>query len=43
MCIRDSGYGAVKLFISYLASHTLDLFAWYRLALSAAVVVWIVR
>jgi undecaprenyl-diphosphatase len=37
------GYGAVKLFISYLASHTLDLFAWYRLALSAAVVVWIVR
>jgi undecaprenyl-diphosphatase len=34
------GYGAVKYFIRYLAGHSLDLFAWYRLALAAAVVVW---
>ena len=37
------GYLAVKYFIRYLASHTLDVFAWYRLALAAAVVVWIWR
>jgi len=34
------GYLAVKYFIRYLGSHSLDVFAWYRLALSAAVVVW---
>jgi undecaprenyl-diphosphatase len=37
------GYGAVKFFISYLASHTLEVFAWYRLALAAVVVIWIIR
>jgi undecaprenyl-diphosphatase len=37
------GYLAVKYFIRYLANHTLDVFAWYRLALAAAAVVWIWR
>jgi undecaprenyl-diphosphatase len=35
------GYAAVKYFIQYLAKHSLDVFAWYRLALAAAVLVWI--
>jgi undecaprenyl-diphosphatase len=34
------GYLTVKYFIRYLGRHSLDVFAWYRLALSAAVVVW---
>lgn len=34
------GYAAVKYFIRYLAKHSLDVFAWYRLALAATVVVW---
>lgn len=34
------GYAAVKYFVRYLGNHSLDVFAWYRLALSAAVVVW---
>jgi undecaprenyl-diphosphatase len=37
------GYLAVKYFIQFLANHSLDLFAWYRLALAAAVVVWLWR
>jgi undecaprenyl-diphosphatase len=37
------GYFAVKYFIRYLASHTLDAFAWYRLALAAATAVWLLR
>jgi undecaprenyl-diphosphatase len=37
------GYLAVKYFIRYLARHSLDAFAWYRLALTAAVVVWVMR
>jgi undecaprenyl-diphosphatase len=37
------GYVAVKYFIRYLANHSLDVFAWYRLALAATVVVWIWR
>ncbi len=37
------GYAAVKYFIRYLAAHSLDVFAWYRLALSAAAVVWLLR
>jgi undecaprenyl-diphosphatase len=37
------GYIAVKWFVRYLASHSLDVFAWYRLALAAAVAVWILR
>jgi undecaprenyl-diphosphatase len=35
------GYLAVKYFIQYLGRHSLDAFAWYRLALAGAVVVWI--
>jgi undecaprenyl-diphosphatase len=35
------GYLAVKYFIRYLGRHTLDGFAWYRLALAASVVVWL--
>jgi undecaprenyl-diphosphatase len=37
------GYVAVKYFIRYLANHSLDVFAWYRLALAATVAVWIWR
>jgi undecaprenyl-diphosphatase len=37
------GFIAVKYFIRYLASHSLDAFAWYRLALAATVVVWFWR
>ena len=37
------GYIAVKCFIRYLASHSLDMFAWYRLALAASVVIWLWR
>ena len=37
------GYLAVKYFIRYLANHSLDVFAWYRLALAATVVVWLWR
>jgi undecaprenyl-diphosphatase len=37
------GFIAVKYFIRYLASHSLDVFAWYRLALAATVVVWFWR
>jgi undecaprenyl-diphosphatase len=37
------GYAAVKYFIRYLANHTLDVFAWYRLALAVAAVIWIWR
>jgi undecaprenyl pyrophosphate phosphatase UppP len=29
--------------IRYLAKHSLDVFAWYRLALAAAVAVWLWR
>jgi undecaprenyl-diphosphatase len=35
------GYLAVKYFIRYLADHTLDVFGWYRLALAAAVAIWL--
>ena len=34
------GYVAVRFFIRYVAGHSLAAFAWYRLALAAAVVVW---
>jgi undecaprenyl-diphosphatase len=37
------GYIAVTYFIRYLASHSLDVFGWYRLALAATVVVWLWR
>jgi undecaprenyl-diphosphatase len=35
------GYLAVKYFVRYLTNHSLNLFAWYRLALAASVVVWL--
>jgi len=35
------GYLAVKYFIRFLAKHSLDVFAWYRLALAASVAVWL--
>ena len=35
------GYLAVKYFIRFLAKHSLDVFAWYRLGLAAATVVWV--
>jgi undecaprenyl-diphosphatase len=37
------GYVAVRFCIRYFANHSLDLFAWYRLALAGAVVVWLWR
>jgi undecaprenyl-diphosphatase len=37
------GYVAVKYFIRYLGDHSLDAFAWYRLALAATVAVWLFR
>jgi undecaprenyl-diphosphatase len=35
------GFAAVKFFIRYLGNHSLNAFAWYRLALAAATVVWV--
>jgi undecaprenyl-diphosphatase len=37
------GYAAVKYFIQYLSRHSLDVFAWYRLALAGVAAVWILR
>lgn len=36
------GYLTIKYFLRYLASHSLAVFAWYRLALAAATVAWFV-
>ena len=36
-------YATVKYFIRYLSDHSLDVFAWYRLALAGAVAIWLVR
>lgn len=36
------GYITVKYFVRYLASHSLDAFAYYRFALAAMTVVWLV-
>jgi undecaprenyl-diphosphatase len=36
------GYFAVRFFVRYVSDHSLAAFAWYRLALAAAVVVWLV-
>jgi len=36
------GYITVKYFLRFLVSHSLDVFAWYRLALAAAAVAWLV-
>src|ERR671920_663015 len=35
------GYITIKYFLRYLVSHSLAVFAWYRIALAAAVVVWL--
>jgi undecaprenyl-diphosphatase len=35
------GYVTVKYFIKYLAAHSLDVFAYYRLALAAVTFVWL--
>ncbi len=35
------GYATVKFFLRYLASHSLSVFGWYRIALAAATVVWL--
>jgi len=35
------GYLTVKYFIRYLAAHSLDVFAYYRLALAAVTVLWL--
>ena len=35
------GYLAVKYFVRFLAKHSLDVFAWYRLGLAALTVVWV--
>jgi undecaprenyl-diphosphatase len=34
------GYLAIRLFLRYLTRHSLSVFAWYRLALAASVVIW---
>jgi undecaprenyl-diphosphatase len=36
------GYATIKYFLRYLASHSLAVFAWYRIALAALVFVWLV-
>ena len=36
------GYLSVKYLIQYLANHSLDAFAYYRFALTAAVLVWLI-
>jgi undecaprenyl-diphosphatase len=35
------GYITVKYFVRYLASHSLDVFAYYRFALAAVTFVWL--
>jgi undecaprenyl-diphosphatase len=35
------GYLTIKYFLRFLGGHKLDAFAWYRLALAAATVVWL--
>ena len=37
------GYLTIKYFLRFLAAHRLDVFAYYRLALAAVTVVWLVR
>ena len=36
------GYGVIRLFLKYLAGHTLAVFAWYRIALAAVTAIWLV-
>lgn len=35
------GYAAVRFFIRYVGGHSLAAFAWYRLALAASFVIWL--
>jgi undecaprenyl-diphosphatase len=35
------GYATVKYFLRYLASHSLAVFGWYRIALAAVTVAWL--
>jgi len=35
------GYLTIKFFLRYLAAHSLDVFGWYRLALAAVTVAWL--
>jgi undecaprenyl-diphosphatase len=35
------GYATIKYFLRYLVGHSLDVFAYYRLALAAITVVWL--
>jgi undecaprenyl pyrophosphate phosphatase UppP len=35
------GYVTIKYFLRFLAGNKLDVFAYYRLALAAATVVWV--
>jgi undecaprenyl-diphosphatase len=35
------GYLTVKYFVRFLATHRLDIFAWYRVALSLATFAWL--
>jgi undecaprenyl-diphosphatase len=35
------GYLTVKYFLRFLVSNRLDVFAWYRLALAAVTVAWV--
>jgi undecaprenyl-diphosphatase len=37
------GYLTIRYFLRYVTRHSLDVFAWYRLALAAATVVWLMR
>ncbi len=37
------GYLTIKYFLRFLAGHRLDVFAYYRLALAAVTIVWLVR
>lgn len=37
------GYLTIKYFLRFLAGHKLDVFAYYRLALAAATVIWLLR
>jgi undecaprenyl-diphosphatase len=37
------GYVTIKYFLRFVTHHRLDVFAYYRLALAAVTVVWLVR
>jgi undecaprenyl-diphosphatase len=36
------GYATVKYFLKYLVNHTLAVFAWYRIALAAITIAWLI-